>query len=58
MNFLKGKKTYIIVILGVLTILTQFISGDVTFAQFLASVSVVQLIELLGIGAVRKGVSG
>ena len=58
MNWLKGKKTYIIVILGVLHVLVNYLTGDATFAEFIGSESVVQLIELLGLGALRKGISG
>jgi len=55
--FFAGKKTYFIVAFGVATILVQFLSGDVTFMQFLASDALQQLLELLGIATVRAGVA-
>ena len=57
LEWLRGKKTYILVIIGVLTVLVNFLTGDLTFLQFITSDAVIQLIELLGLGALRAGVS-
>jgi len=57
MNWLSGKKTYILVILGVLTILIHYLTGDMTFMQFINSDEFIKLLELLGIGTVRLGIS-
>lgn len=56
-EWLKGKKTYILVALGVLTLVVQFLSGDISFIEFVTSESVITLIELLGIGTLRAGVA-
>lgn len=55
--WLKGKKTYILVVLGALTILVQFAAGDVSFMQFISSDAFLNLLELLGLGTIRAGVS-
>lgn len=55
--FLSGKKTYILVILGIITLLIHLLSGDMTLTQFLASDEFTALLGLLGIGALRAGVS-
>ena len=56
MEWLKGKKTYILVALGLFTVLVNFLSGDITFMEFLASKSTLDVIELLGLGTLRAGV--
>ena len=55
--WLQGKKTYILVALGVLTVLVNFLSGDLTFIQFLSSDEFVALLGILGIGTLRAGVT-
>ena len=55
-DWLKGFKTYILVGLGVLGLLVQFLTGDVTFMEFLNSPQLIELLGLLGIGALRAGV--
>lgn len=57
MEWLKGKKTYILVGLGVLTLLIQFLTGDVSLMQFLGSPQFMELLGMLGIGTLRAGVS-
>jgi hypothetical protein len=57
MAWFSGKKTYFIVILGVLVVLVHFLSGDLTLMQFIASDEFVKLLELLGLGTIRAGVS-
>jgi hypothetical protein len=57
MEWFKGKKTYILVILGVAGVLIQFLAGDLSLMEFFGSEYLVQLIELLGIGTLRAGVS-
>lgn len=36
LNFLKGKKTYILAILGALYALEQFVGGDITLSTLIA----------------------
>lgn len=57
MEWLKGKKTYILVVLGAITLGVQFLAGDITFIQFVSSDAMVQLVELFGIATLRAGVS-
>lgn len=56
MEWLKGKKTYILVILGVIALLVQFLVGDISFMEFVGSPQFVELIGLLGIGTLRAGI--
>ena len=56
-DWLSGAKTYILVVLGVLVVLVQFLTGDMSFIEFLNSQAMVELLALLGIGALRAGVS-
>jgi hypothetical protein len=56
MEWLKGYKTYILVTLGALTVLINYLSGDVTLAEFLSSEDFLALMGLLGLGALRSGV--
>jgi len=57
MAWLQGKKTYILVVLGALTVLVNWLSGDIGFVQFVQSDAFIRLIELLGLGTLRAGVS-
>ena len=57
MQWLSGKKTYILVILGTVSVLIHWLSGDTTFLQFISSEEFTKLIELLGLGTIRLGVS-
>ena len=57
MNWLKGKKTYFLVAFGILMTLVEALTGDITFMEFLTSGYMTQLLELLGIGGLRAGVS-
>lgn len=52
MEWLKGKKTYLIAAVIILTALGQILTGDVTIAQAL-----VLVLEGLGLGALRLGVA-
>lgn len=56
-NFLKGKKTYIIVAIGVANVLTNFGYSDITFIEFVTSPEILKLLEILGIGTIRAGIS-
>jgi hypothetical protein len=56
-TWLQGKKTYILVALGVISLLVQFLAGDVSFMQFIASQQFIELLGLLGIGTLRAGVA-
>jgi hypothetical protein len=52
LEWLKGKKTYIVAAALVLTALSGFVTGDVTLAQ-----AVDQVLIGLGIGTLRAGVA-
>jgi len=56
-EFLKGRKTYIISTLLVLASLTGVISGDVTVANFLNSNDLWILLNGLGLGSLRAGLT-
>lgn len=57
MEWLKGKKTYFVIGFGVAIILVQFLVGDVSFMQFISSEAFTNLLELIGVGTLRAGVS-
>lgn len=52
MNWLKGKKTYLLALAAIITIATQYISGDID-----ASKAVVELLTALGLITARVGAS-
>jgi len=54
---LKGKKTYIVVALGVILKLTDLTYSDISFIEFITSPELIQLLELLGIATVRAGIA-
>ncbi len=55
-NWLSGKKTYIISVLMVLVGVVNYLSGDITLSQFLQSQDLILMLEGLGLGALRAGV--
>jgi len=57
MQWLKGKKTYIIAGLMVTVSLVHLFSGDMGFAEFAASEHLNTLLEGVGLGTLRSGVS-
>jgi hypothetical protein len=57
MNWLKGKKTYIIASLMVAASLIHLLSGDMGFAEFATSEHLNTLLEGVGLGTLRAGVS-
>lgn len=57
MAWLQGKKTYIIVILGFLIALVQFLAGDLSFMLFVQSPEFLALLGLLGLGTLKAGVA-
>ena len=58
MNFLRGKKTYLVSGLLVLVSIVNFVSGDMTLAELLSSGDLVVLLNGFGLAAMRKGISG
>jgi len=58
MNWLKGKRNYIIAGLMSSVSLIHLISGDVGLSEFVASEHMSTLLEGVGLGALRAGVSG
>lgn len=57
MNWLKGKKTYIVSGLMALTTLTQMLVGETTLQEFILSEHVTTLIEAVGLGTLRAGIA-
>jgi hypothetical protein len=57
MNWLKGKKTYIVSGLMVLVTLMQLLVGETTLQEFILSEHVTTLIEAVGLGTLRAGIS-
>ncbi|MDH3257358.1 MAG: hypothetical protein OEM27_07055 [Nitrospinota bacterium] len=57
MYWLKGKKTYIVAGLMVLTSLVHLLSGDMGFAELVTSEHFNTLLQGLGLGTLRAGVS-
>ena len=56
-EFLKGRKSYVIAILMVLAGLVQFLTGDITLAELLQGEHARIILEGLGLAALRAGVS-
>jgi hypothetical protein len=57
MNFLSGKKTYVIAILMVVTAAANTYYGDMTIGEFLKSAELKTLLEAFGLSSLRAGVS-
>jgi hypothetical protein len=57
MNWLKGKKTYIIAGLMVLASLIHLFLGDIGFVEFASSEHLNTLLEGVGLGTLRAGIS-
>ncbi len=57
MNWLKGKKTYIVAALMALASLVHLLAGDMSIAQFVTSDHVITLLEATGFASLRAGVS-
>ena len=57
MNWLKGKKTYIVSILMATVTLLQLITGETTLQEFIMSEHVTTLIEAVGLGTLRVGIA-
>lgn len=58
MQWLKGKKTYIIAGLMVMVSLTHLFSGDMGFVEFVTGEHFNTLLEGIGLSTLRAGVSG
>lgn len=57
MDWLKGKKTYIVAMLMSAVAVVNMISGDMTLVQFVSSEHVMTLLEAVGLGTLRAGVA-
>jgi len=57
MNWLKGKKTYIVSMLMATVTLLQLITGETTLQEFIMSEHVTTLIEAVGLGTLRAGIA-
>jgi len=58
MNWLRGKKTYIIASLMVSVSLVHLFLGDMSFIEFASGEHLNTLLEGVGLGTLRAGVSG
>ena len=58
MQWLKGKKTYIIAGLMATASLIHLLSGDMSLADFVTSEHLNTLLEGVGLGTLRAGLSG
>lgn len=57
MNWLKGKKTYIVSTLMATVALLQLVTGETTLQDFIMSAHVTTLIEAVGLGTLRAGIA-
>ena len=57
MNWLKGKKTYIVSMLMATMTLLQLITGETTLQEFIMSEHVTTLIEAVGLGTLHAGIA-
>lgn len=57
MNWLNGKKTYLVAGLMVAVTLLQLITGDATLQEFIMSEHITTLLEAVGLGTLRAGVA-
>jgi hypothetical protein len=56
MNWLNGKKTYLVSGLMVAVTLLQLITGQTTLQEFILSEHITTLLEAVGLGTLRAGV--
>jgi hypothetical protein len=56
MNWLNGKKTYLVSGLMVAVTLLQLITGQTTPQEFILSEHITTLLEAVGLGTLRAGV--
>ena len=54
---LSGKKTYIVAGLMVIVAVINLVSGDIGLMDFLTNPNLILLLEGLGIGFLRSGIS-
>jgi hypothetical protein len=57
MDWLKGKKTYLIAGLMAAASLVHLVSGDIGFVEFVTGEHLNTLLEGIGLGTLRAGVS-
>lgn len=56
MEFLKGKKTYIIAGLMLLRAIFELVIGDIGFSQFVNGPYIMEIMAALGLSSLRAGV--
>lgn len=57
MDWLRGKKTYIVAALMVMVSLLNVLTGETTLGEFFNSGNINTLLEGIGFGALRAGVA-
>lgn len=58
MQWLRGKKTYVIASLMASVSLIHLFSGDMSFVEFVSSEHLNTLLEGVGLGTLRASISG
>jgi hypothetical protein len=56
MNWLNGKKTYLVSALMVITSLTHLMTGDISLVEFVGSDHMTNLFEALGLSTLRVSI--
>ena len=56
MNWLKGKKTYLVSILMLFVSSINLLTGNISFNEFIFSDSMTLLLEAMGLSALRSGI--
>lgn len=57
MNWLNGKKTYLVSGLMAAVTLLQLITGQTTLSEFFMSEHITTLLEAVGLGTLRAGIA-
>lgn len=57
-ELLKGRKTHILMLLGVFSMAVQYMGGDITVKQFLASGDLQDMIQFVMGSTIRAGIAG
>lgn len=57
MNWLKGKKTYIIASLMVMVGIVQLATGDIRLSEFIMSTHISTILQGVGLSTLRAGVA-
>lgn len=56
-DLIKGKKTYIVAALMAVSVFLDYLTGDISMAQMVASGDVQTLLEAAGLSTLRAGIA-